>query len=124
MMDMSKKQLEFFTILIWIAVVTAAIILVIDFQIKGSILEQTLGFRRQYEEYQRGQKGTSTASQRSDNHGPNDAPYPSDMVSGGNALVEKASANGLNMEAGSAGTARATKRKTTGRPGSIPPESE
>jgi hypothetical protein len=124
MMDMSKKQLEFFTILIWIAVVTAAIILVIDFQIKGSILEQTLGFRRQYEEYQRGQKGTSTASQRSDNHGNNNPAYPSDMVGSGSSVVEKASHNGSGNEAGSAGTARAAKRKTTGRPGSIPPESE
>jgi hypothetical protein len=124
MMDMSKKQLEFFSALIWIAVVTAVIILAIDFQIKGSILEQATNFRRQYEEWQRGQTRAATASQRPDNHGTNNPPYPSDMVSGGNALVEKASANGLSMEAGAAGTARAAKRKPATRPGTIPGDGE
>ncbi len=103
-MEMSKKQVEFFTIIICIAVVTATAILVIDFQIKGSILEQANNFRRQYEEWQSGQTGTATASKRSSNNGHNDSAYPSDLVGSGHAVVETAGDSNDDLEQGTAGT--------------------
>jgi hypothetical protein len=82
--EMSKKQIEFFVILIWVAVLTAIAILVIDFQIKGAIIEQAIKLR----EAMNGQTGKTTASQRPDNNGSNNAAYPNDMVASGNARME------------------------------------
>lgn len=116
MMDMSRKQLEFFTALIWIALLTAIIVLAIDFQIKGSILEQANAFRRQYEEWVRGQTGQAATDKRPDNYRANDPAYPSDMVPGGHAVVEAPGHNGSGMETGSASTPRPSKpRRATGR---------
>jgi hypothetical protein len=82
--DISKKQAEFFAILIWLAVLTAVAILIIDFQIKGAILDQAVKLR----EAIHGQVRETAASQRFDNNGANHAAYPSDMVSGGHARME------------------------------------
>lgn len=123
-MEASKRQLEFFAFIIWIAVLTAAAILIIDFQIKGAILDQVTNFRRQYEEWQSGQAGKATASKRPDNHRNNDVAYPGDMVAGRDASVETAGHNGAPYEPGSAGTARQAKRRTANGPGQVSDGSE
>lgn len=124
MIEMSKKQAEFFAILIWLAVLTAAAILIIDFQIKGVILEQVLEFRRHYEGWQSGQKGTATTSKRPDNNRRNDLAYPSDLVASGHTVMEEASDNHISMEAGSAGTARAANSRRANDAGTIPGNGE
>jgi hypothetical protein len=106
--EMSKKQIEFFVILIWLAVLTAIAILVIDFQIKGAIVEQAIKLR----EVVNGQKGETTASQRSDNNGTNNSPYPSDMVGSGHAGME---AGSTIPSATNNGNTVVTRTKTDGR---------
>jgi hypothetical protein len=106
--EMSKKQIEFFVILIWLAVLTAIAILVIDFQIKGAIVEQAIKLR----EVVNGQKGEATASQRSDNNGTNNPPYPSNMVDSGHAGMEAGSAIPSSTNNGNTVVTRA---KTNGR---------
>ncbi len=123
MPDMSKRQAEFFTVLIIIATLTAAAILVIDFQIKGAILEQASRFRQQYEEWQNGQSSARPANSRADYHRADNGAYPSDMVASGNAGMEAAGDSLYGYEPGSAGTARPPKRETTDRDSGIPPES-
>jgi hypothetical protein len=87
MMDMSRKQAEFFTLLILICTVTAALILVIDFQIKGAILEESNRLRRMID----GQETAAANGSRPDNHHHNDPDYPADLVRGRDAGLEKAS---------------------------------
>lgn len=82
--EMSKKQIEFFVILIWLAVLTAIAILVIDFQIKGAIVEQAIKLR----EVVNGQTSETTASQRSHNNGTDNTTYPSNLVDSRDAGME------------------------------------
>lgn len=83
MTDMSKKQAEFFALLILICTVTAAFILLIDFQIKGAILEESNRMRRAIEQH-----ATSANGVRPGNNGSNDTDYPADLVRGGTTIVE------------------------------------
>jgi hypothetical protein len=106
--EMSKKQIEFFVILIWLAVLTAIAILVIDFQIKGAIVEQALKLR----EVVNGQTSEATASQRSDNNGANNPPYPSNMVDSRDAGME---AGGPIPSSANNGNTVVTRTKTNGR---------
>jgi hypothetical protein len=103
-MDMSKKQAEFFTVLIIICTVTAALILLIDFQIKGAILEESNRLRRVIERESAAADGSRPIDNRSDNPS-----YPADLVHSGNAGMEETSAyaapNGTNPKA----SRRATK---------------
>lgn len=83
MTDMSKKQAEFFAFLILICTVTAAFILLIDFQIKGAILEESNRLRRIIE-----RQSTPANGSRPDNNSHNDTGYPADMVDSRAASVE------------------------------------
>jgi hypothetical protein len=89
-MDMSKKQVEFFAFLIIICTVTAAAILIIDYQIKGSILEESNKMRRTIEWWQNGQRPATADRNRPDRNPGNDVPYPSDMVDSGTTGMETA----------------------------------
>jgi hypothetical protein len=105
---MSLKQAQFFAGLIVICTITAGLILIIDFQIKGAILEQV-------ERYYRGQNPAPTGGNRPGNHPGNDLPYPSDLVGGGNAGVEKTSAvYAGNYTSKPSGTVRAESNGTHG----------
>lgn len=86
--DMSKKQAQFFAGLILICTITAALVLVIDYQIKGAILEQANRLRLEIEDWQRGQGTKTTGSNRPDNHAGNDVSYPADLVHSGTTGVE------------------------------------
>lgn len=78
-MDMSKKQAEFFTILIIICTVTAAAILIIDYQIKGAILEESNRMRKAIEAFY-GQRPAAANGSRPYRNPDNDPAYPADMV--------------------------------------------
>lgn len=123
MMQMSKKQAEFFTILILICTVTAAAILIIDYQIKGSILEQSNRMRKDLERFY-GQRPAAADSGRHDSNDRDDSGYPADMVGSGTTGVEE---RGTIPGSNGAGTARKSGRARAARqdgPGSIPGSGE
>jgi hypothetical protein len=91
---MSKKQAQFFAGLILICTITAALVLVIDYQIKGAILEQANRLRLDIERWTSGQKPEATGSNRPDSHPDNDVLYPSDLVDSGTTRVETSGTNG------------------------------
>lgn len=124
MMQMSKKQAEFFTILILICTVTAAAILIIDYQIKGSILEQSNRMRKDLERFY-GQRPATANSSRHDSNDSDNPGYPADMVGSGTTGMETASTfsalpDGSN---GSSKTRRARAARQDG-PGSVPGSGE
>ena len=92
-MDMSKKQAEFFTALIIICTVTAALILVIDYQIKGAILEESNRMRKDLETHY-GQRTAAANGGRFDRNPGDNPAYPSDLVGSGTTGMEETSANG------------------------------
>jgi hypothetical protein len=92
LMEMSKKQAEFFTILILICTVTAAAILLIDYQIKGTILEESNRMRKDLERHY-GQRSAAANGSRFVSDTDNDPAYPSDMVGSGTARVEETGPN-------------------------------
>ena len=94
MPDMSKKQAEFFATLILVCTITAALVLVIDYQIKGAILEQATRLRLEIEGWQRGQKPAAASGNRSDSHPDNHVHYPSDLVGSRTTRVEASGHNG------------------------------
>jgi hypothetical protein len=124
MIQMSKKQAEFFTVLILICTVTAAAILLIDFQIKGAILEESNKLRRVIEGVRNGQSPTSADGYRPDSDTGYNVPYPSDMVDSGATRVETASpipnTNGKAPQVGHG----ATPRKRRNGPSIIPDSSQ
>lgn len=124
MSDMSKKQAEFFAILIMLCTITAALVLVIDYQIKGAILEQANRVRRDIEGWQRGQSAAAASGNRSDSDAGNHVGYPSDLVDSGTARVETSGSNGSANGQNHAQETRTTKPRGTTRRGPIPRESE
>jgi len=114
-MDMSKKQAEFFATLILICTITAVLVLAIDYQIKGAILEQSNSLRRDMERFLNGQSPAATGSHRSSNHADNHVSYPSDLVDSGNARVETAGHNAASNGQGDPTEIRATKPRGTTR---------
>lgn len=99
---MSKKQAQFFAGLILICTVTAALVLVIDYQIKGAILEQANRLRLEIEGWQRGQSPAATSGYRPDSHPANHVDYPADLVDSGTTRVETAGHNGSASQQDSA----------------------
>lgn len=93
---MSRKQAQFFAGIIIICTVVAALILVIDYQIKGAIIEQANRLRKEIEGF--GQKPTAAGSNRPAHNPDHHVSYPSDLVRSGDAGMETAgfvySANG------------------------------
>lgn len=124
MSDMSKKQAEFFAILIVLCTITAALVLVIDYQIKGAILEQANRVRRDIEGWQRGQSAATASGNRSDSDAGNHVGYPSDLVDSGTARVETSGSNGSANGQNHPKTSRTSEPGGTARRGPIPRESE
>lgn len=72
-MDMNKKQLEFFTVLLGIILAASVLILLVDFGIKASILEESTRLRLKIEEWQNGRSGTQANTSRVGNDFADDA---------------------------------------------------
>lgn len=89
-MQMSKKQAEFFTVLILICTVTAAAILLIDFQIKGAILEESNRLRKIIEGHY-GQRPAAANGNRPYRDPDYNPAYPADMVDSRATRMEEAS---------------------------------
>jgi hypothetical protein len=118
-MNMSKKQAEFFTVLILICTVTAAAILIIDYQIKGAILEESNRMRKELERYY-GQRPAAASGRRPDSDTSHDLSYPSDLVGSGTTGVEEGGTNGSRPTPYPAPAVRRTRAARQTRPGSIP----
>lgn len=73
-MEMNKKQLEFFTVLLGIILAASVLILLVDFGIKASILEESTRLRLKIEEWQNGRSGTQTDTGRASNDSVDNAP--------------------------------------------------
>jgi hypothetical protein len=118
-MQMSKKQAEFFTILIIICTATAAAILLIDFQIKGAILEESTRMRKELERYY-GQRPAAANASGHDSNAGNDLSYPSDLVAGRATGVEETGS--LHVSNGKGPAPKSGRARSTGKdgPGSIP----
>lgn len=106
---MSKKQAQFFAGLIIICTITAALVLVIDYQIKGAILEQANRLRLEIEGWQRGQNPAAASGNRSDSDAGNDVSYPSDLVDSGTTRVETSSPHSASNGQGKTQEIRTTK---------------
>jgi len=104
-MEMSKKQAEFFTILILICTVTAAAILLIDYQIKGAILEESNRMRKELERHY-GQRSAAANGSGPVSNPDNDAAYPSDLVDSGTARVEATGPNDTDSKRNAAKSER------------------
>ena len=124
MPELSKKQLEFFAWLILICTVTAIIVLAIDYQIKGAILEQSNALRREIEAWRSGQSTAPTDGNRSDNHAGNDPAFPADLVDSGATGVETPSDNHVGNGASPATASRAAKSRSANGRGRVQGASE
>jgi hypothetical protein len=114
-MDMSKKQAEFFATLILICTITAVLVLAIDYQIKGAILEQSNKLRLDMERFLNGQSAAATGSHRSSNHSDNHVSYPSDLVDSGDARLETTGHNEASNGTGDPTKIRTAKPRGTTR---------
>lgn len=122
-MEMSKKQAEFFTALIFICTVTAAVILLIDYQIKSAILEESNRMRKEIERYY-GQRPAAANGGRFDRNPSNDPAYPADLVdSRATGMEETGTIPGSNGT-GPASKPRRTRATRPDGPGSVPGNGE
>ena len=86
--QLTKKQAEFWGLIIIICTVTALVILMIDFSIKGAIVEQALELRKAINEF-----GLKTGANNSaQHHISHDGALPGDLVDYGDAGVEASAA--------------------------------
>lgn len=99
MPEPSRKQLEFFGILIFVCTLTAAAILIIDFQIKGAILEESNRLRKIIE-----QNTARATIRRTYDYDRYNLDYPADLVPSGDSGLETegvpASDNGQGRKTG------------------------
>lgn len=119
---MSRKQAQFFAGIIIICTVVAALILVIDYQIKGAIIEQANRLRKEIENF--GQKPAATSGHGFAHNSGDDLAYPSDLVRGRTARVEKESASDVDSAEDTAGVSRIVGHNDANGTGKIPDRSE
>jgi hypothetical protein len=86
-----SRRAEFFAVLVTVCTVVAAIILIVDYHIKGEILEAIERYREG-----NGQGNAGPAGLRIDYNGHRDSPLPSDLVYSGNAGMEASGATAAN----------------------------
>jgi hypothetical protein len=81
-MEMTKKQVEFYTAILVLCIIFAVAITLVDYGIKASILEQSNGLRLRIEEWEQnnGRKSAGTNEVRTNNDPDNNAPIPSDVL--------------------------------------------
>lgn len=79
-MEMTRKQAEFWSLIIAMMIAVAIIILLIDFGIKAAILEESNKLRLVIEKERSGQKPGSANANGAANDTPNNPPLPSDVL--------------------------------------------
>jgi hypothetical protein len=110
-LGMSKKQLEFWLALIILCIIFAVAILLVDFGIKASILEQSNRIRLEMEEWEvrfSGRNSARATQVRDDNDSTHDATISGDVL-----LVNPPGMETGNGDTGNTPKARNTARKRT-----------
>lgn len=81
-MNLTKKQLEFWTICLGFIIGVSVLILLIDFGIKAAILEESTRLRIKIEDWEKanGRRPAEANTGRTDNDPPVDPPFPSDLL--------------------------------------------
>lgn len=126
-MQPTKKQLEFWGSLIIICTFTAVLILIIDYSIKGSILQKSNEIRLAIEEWEvrrNGQRRAAGAVDTASDIGSDNPAYPSDLVDIRATGMEAPGTNGADSGAADGQGARRSKRKGLANPGAIPAGNE
>jgi hypothetical protein len=92
-MQLTKRQMEFWTLILVLCIGTAVVVLLLDFGIKAAILEESTRLRLRIEEWER-QNGRNPESTNEGGNG-NDAldnpPLPSDVLVVDTARMEERS---------------------------------
>lgn len=91
-MTLTRKQMEFWSILLAMAIGVSVLILIIDFGIKGAILEESTRLRLRIEEWERGRSADKANANGASNDAPVIAPFPSDLLVDNGSRVEKGDA--------------------------------
>lgn len=106
-MDLTRKQAEYWAFIIGLMIAIAIAVLLIDFAIKASILEESNKLRMTIEGVRSGQVPTAANASGANSLHSDDASIPSDVL-----VVDNS-----GMEAGNVhnGTQKEAARKTTGR---------
>lgn len=81
-MELSKKQVEFYTAILVLCIIFAVAITLVDYGIKASILEQSNNLRLRIEEWERdnGRKPAGANEVGNSDDTPDNVPLPSDVL--------------------------------------------
>ena len=111
-MELSKKQIEFYTAILVLCIIFAVAITLVDYGIKASILEQSNKLRLDIEEWENriGRKPAGANEVGNSDDTTNDYPLPSDVL-----VV-----NPPGMEAGNGATGHTPKADNTAKNGPKP----
>jgi hypothetical protein len=90
--ELSRKQTEFWAVVLIVCLVTAVAVTLLDFSIKASILEESNALRIEIERWYRGRLGETTAQNGDDTNSRIDAPFPGDVLDIDASRLEKRSA--------------------------------
>ena len=80
MPDLNKKQVEFWGVILIICLVVATAILLVDFQIKQAILEESSRLRLRIEEWEVRHSGLRTHKDGATNDPANNGPFPGPVL--------------------------------------------
>lgn len=119
-MELNKKQLEFWAFIVIMALAASIAVLLIDFQIKTAILEESNRLRLTIEGWQGGQNRQAANANGAVPDASNDAAIPGDVLVVDPPGMETGSdANGHKASNQSTSNRRAKPRRPAG-PGTIP----
>lgn len=119
-MQLTKKQLEFWTFIIVMALAASIAVLLIDFTIKTAILEESNKLRLVIEGWQGGQNRQATDANGAVADPDNDAAIPGDVLVVDPSRMEAGgAANGSKAPRQSPANGRAKSRRPSS-PGTIP----
>lgn len=106
-MQVTKRQAEFYTVILVLCIIVGAAIMLVDYGIKAAILEESNRLRRAIESWENGRSAEKTATGRADNDATVDGPISPDL------LVD----NTPGMEAGNvpSGATESVHNSTNGR---------
>jgi hypothetical protein len=110
-MEMSKRQAEFWVMILVLCIITAAVIMLVDFGIKAAILEESTRLRLAIEEQEvrrSGQKPSRTDASGVANDSPNHPPIPSDVL-----VVDSAGMEAGNVPNGATDSTTGPRKRRT-----------
>lgn len=121
-MDMSKKQAEFWVALLVLCIIFALAIMLVDFGIKSSILEESNRLFRKIESWERenGRDTAGTNAVGNNDDRDNDIPLPSDVLVVDPSRLEKGNAANGGTESPNNSRTRRSKPRGQTSPRTVP----